>query len=191
MPIVVGVDPSLTATGLCVLNVAEPAFMDDPAPGYDARTLTVPSKSSKTWHDLYLRIHGVAQTINDAVDYADVIVMEQPAFASRTGKQHDRSWLWGEVYTRFADRNIPVLTARPQDRCLYATGKGNAKKEEVMAATIRRYTEIDIPNNNVADAVIFAALGARAKGSPIESDLAKKYLVFSSSGKSVLDGLES
>lgn len=188
MPIVVGIDPSLTATGVCMV-ATDPG---PPSPPYFwHKTLTVPSKSSKTWHGLYLRIHGIAETINDAVEEADLIVMEQPAFSSRTGKQHDRSWLWGEIYTRFADRNIEIVTARPQDRCLYAVGKGNASKDEVMAATIRRYPMLDIPNNNVADAVIFAALGSRYKGSPIDGELAKKYLTFSSSGKSVLDGMES
>lgn len=190
MTIVVGVDPSLTGTGVCLLSVGD-EDADDRGRYYFHKTITVPSKSSKTWNDLYLRIHGIVETVNDAVEEADLIVMEQPAFASRTGKAHDRSWLWGEIYTRFADRNIPIVTARPQDRCLYATGKGNASKDEVMAATIRRYTEIDIPNNNVADAVIFAALGARMKNVPIETDLAKKYLTFASSGKSVLAGMES
>ena len=53
----------------------------------------------------------------------------------------------------------------------YATGRGNAAKDEVLAAVVRRYPHADINGNDIADAVVLAAMGARHREAPIENSL--------------------
>ena len=53
----------------------------------------------------------------------------------------------------------------PQSRAKYATGRGNAPKDQVLAATIKRYPHLDIIDNNAADAVLLASAGLRVLGS--------------------------
>jgi crossover junction endodeoxyribonuclease RuvC len=50
----------------------------------------------------------------------------------------------------------------------YICSRGNAPKDQVLAAASKRYPHIDITGNDVADAVVLAAIGARHLGFPIE-----------------------
>ena len=60
---------------------------------------------------------------------------------------------------------------------MYGTGKGNAGKDEVMLATARRYTnQAEVANNDQADALVLAAMGARHLGAPIEESLPQSHL---------------
>jgi crossover junction endodeoxyribonuclease RuvC len=65
----------------------------------------------------------------------------------------------------------PVVEVAPALLKKYATGKGNAGKDEVLAAAIRRYPMANITCNDIGDAVVLAAMGARHLGEPIESSL--------------------
>ena len=56
----------------------------------------------------------------------------------------------------------------PTARAKYGTGKGNAAKDAVLAAVIRRYPAVDVTGNDEADALILAAMGARHLGIPLE-----------------------
>lgn len=61
----------------------------------------------------------------------------------------------------------------------YATGKGGGKdagKDAVLAAAIRTYPHLDITGNDIADAVIFLAIGRRLTGQPMEASLPKARL---------------
>jgi crossover junction endodeoxyribonuclease RuvC len=86
------------------------------------------------------------------------------------GSQHDRSGLWWLVLdpVHWDGRARDVVEVPPTCRAKYATGKGNAPKDAVLAAAIRRFPDWDITGNDVADAVILAAMGARHLGHPID-----------------------
>ena len=64
----------------------------------------------------------------------------------------------------------------PSCRAKYATGKGNAGKDEVLLAASRRYPHAPIVGNDDADAVVLAAIGARLLGEPVEDSLPKTHL---------------
>ncbi|NUS59160.1 MAG: hypothetical protein HOV66_30530, partial [Streptomycetaceae bacterium] len=49
----------------------------------------------------------------------------------------------------------------------YATGKGNAGKDEVLAAVVRRYPDVEVSNNNEADALVLRAMGCDHLGQPL------------------------
>jgi len=64
----------------------------------------------------------------------------------------------------------------PNERAMYATGKGNANKEAVLLASVRRYPLVDISDNNQADATVIMAMLRRHLGAPIEAPLPQTHL---------------
>lgn len=162
---VVGVDLSLTATGVAVITPAYahvtthvirsgalPERMD-----LAARDARAESIVSRLWLHLPRPV--------------DLLVIESPAFSRTTGSQHDRSGLWWRVvHKALHDQSVRgVVEVGASARARYATGKGNAGKDAVLAATVRRYPQVDVEGNNDADALVLAAMGARALGHPIDS----------------------
>ena len=71
---------------------------------------------------------------------------------------------------------VPVLPVPPSCRAKYATGKGNAGKDEVLLAVARRYPHAPVGGNDEADALVLAAMGARLLGEPVEDSLPKAHL---------------
>ena len=61
------------------------------------------------------------------------------------------------------------MTIPPASLKMYATGKGNASKDAVLAAAIRRYPDVEFDGNDAADALILAAMGADHLGFPLVS----------------------
>jgi Holliday junction resolvasome RuvABC endonuclease subunit len=157
---VVGIDLSLTSTGIAVktLNLAG---------GY---TITIPSTGHRgdTWHTRHKRINTIVGHILTHIPVGPALIaLEAPAYSSNTGSVWDRAGAWWRIYDLLADEHtvVPVL---PNLRAKYATGKANASKDAVLAAAVRRYPDWDITNNNTADALILAAIGARLAGEPFD-----------------------
>lgn len=164
---VVGLDLSLTATGLGTTRSGGPAGVQ-----------TIKSKGPKdaTLEERRDRLHNLARDIQLAALAADVVVIEQPAYNQTGGSHHDRSGLWWLVVDWLVDEVPTVVEVAPQVVKKYATGKGNASKDEVLAAVVRRYADVDVANNNEADALVLAAIGARLAGHPIEASLPQTNL---------------
>jgi crossover junction endodeoxyribonuclease RuvC len=65
----------------------------------------------------------------------------------------------------------------PSSLKVYATGNGNADKDAVLAAVVLRYQGlVTVVNNDIADALIIAAIGARQIGAPLEASLPATHL---------------
>lgn len=101
---------------------------------------------------------------------APIFVIESPLYApNSTGSQHDRSGLWWLVVHALMKQGIVVEVA-PTTLKRYITGKGggpDSGKDAMIAHINRLYGEF-ITDNNVADALGLAAMGAREIGHPIE-----------------------
>lgn len=67
-----------------------------------------------------------------------LVVLEGYSFASRGRAIVSLGELGGVVRCALADRDIPVVDVPPACRALFATGKGNASKEQVLAEAIRQ-----------------------------------------------------
>jgi crossover junction endodeoxyribonuclease RuvC len=80
-----------------------------------------------------------------------VAVLEGYAFG-RTNQAHQMGELGGVVRLALYQSNVPMAVVPPSSMKKFATGKGNAGKEEVTAAAIRRLG-FDGHDNNVADAM--------------------------------------
>jgi hypothetical protein len=89
---------------------------------------------------------------------------------------HDRSGLWWLVVNGLFANDVPVVEITPNQRAKYATGKGTDDKDKVLAAVIRRYPDVDVTGNDVADALALAAMGRRRLGRPLEESLPKPNL---------------
>jgi len=172
-PAVVGIDPSLTSTGVAVWTPEAPVQISrvKSAPGPNAPGAKLPS-----WRDRHNRIKTAAKGIAALVPVESLVVLEAPAYAAKSNSIHDRAGLWWKVYENVVDRDCEILVVTTNQRMKYATGKGNADKDTVMAAVIRRYLDLEIRNNDEADAVVFMAIGCRMIGKPIEDSLPRTHL---------------
>ncbi|MGW8565681.1 hypothetical protein [Isoptericola sp. NPDC055881] len=164
---IVGLDLSLTSTGIAsvVPDAVQPAlgdrFRTKPA-GDDLRARA-------------RRLHEIRDAVRDWTrTRTDLAVVEGLAFSSRSGQATERAGLWWLVVHDLLVRDIPVAVVTPTARAKYATGKGNAGKDEVLAAVVRRYPDVETRGNDEADALVLAAMGARALGHPID-DLPKTH----------------
>ena len=176
-PVVVGLDLSLSSTGVAILGDGE------------HRILTLGSKPAgdrlrdrrRRLRDRRRRLSSLTDDIWDATEtlgHPALVVVEGPSYGSRTGSQHDRSGLWWLVVDMLSDVDTApeVVEVPPACRTRYATGKGNADKDAVLAAAVRRYPWADVTGNDTADALILAAMGRRALGHPVDDPLPKTHL---------------
>jgi crossover junction endodeoxyribonuclease RuvC len=79
-----------------------------------------------------------------------------------------RAGFWWLVAWRLWVRGYTVVEVPPATRTRYATGRGNASKDDVLSAVIRRYPHVDVNGNDEADSLVLAAMGMRHLGRPIE-----------------------
>lgn len=169
----VGIDPSLTRTAVCILQ--------------DDGSVTILQKSTTgsagaEVGDRLRRLNDIAGWVLDVLDdHAGDVgwwAIEGPSIGSKNAAAaHDRSGLWWLITDAIAasGRGFPLIVP-PTVRAKYATGKGNAGKDEVLAAVVRRYEHAPVENNDQADAFVIAAIAARVNGDPIEDSLPAAHL---------------
>lgn len=160
---ILGVDFSLTSTGVCSI--------EDGA----AECITVKSKKEEVWHEFPQRVAGIALDIEAWIgaDTDPLIVIESPAFAAKSSSL-DRMlggwWMFVDTLITACVFNPPLLVT-PGQLKKFATGKGNAGKDEVMLAVSRRYPDVAVTDNNQTDALVLAAIGAAVMGEPFNGPL--------------------
>lgn len=127
--------------------------------------------------DIATRIGWWARGVEDIEHPIDLAVIEAPSFGSRNGKPHERAGLWWSVVRELDKLGIPVVQVAPATRAKYITGSGRADKKLVLAKARERYGELthldekaSIPNDDVADALGLADMGARSKGEGLVPD---------------------
>lgn len=149
---IVGLDLSLTSTGVAVIDGA----------GYTTLTL----KTKTTGHE---RLRWLVQQVGERTLTAGLVVVEGPAYNARASQQghHERAGLWWMVTHELWTWGIPTAVASPAAVKKYATGNGSASKDAVLSAVIRRFAGYDGSSNDEADALTLAALGAQWSGQPI------------------------
>ena len=169
MPVVAGVDLSLTHTGVAIAAGGEMHLVW----GVKSRKAAVETLRTRD-----ARQREIVRKVLDELIATGVVAMaiEGPSYGSNTGSQHDRSGLWWRLVTTAHSCGIEVIEVPPTVRAKYATGKGNGSKDEVLAAVVRRYPEVEVDDNNHADAVVLAAIAARLVGQPVEASLPKAHL---------------
>lgn len=160
-PIFVGLDLSLTSTGVAIIH------------GDVITVQRVTSKGSKgaTTARQVDRLRTIVESIAAVVPDTEhtSIAIEGPSYGSTGSAAHILGGLWWLVRSYFADSDVVVVP--PGTVKKYATGRGNAGKDEVLAAVVRRYPHVEVSGNDEADALVLAAIIARLNGSPIDTNL--------------------
>jgi crossover junction endodeoxyribonuclease RuvC len=120
---------------------------------------------ARTWHS------GTGQE-------PDLIVVEDALAGIGSGVLWVAAF-WDRCVSAALDLGIPVLVVAPSQVKIYATGSGSGRgatkvtKKMIVDAVRGRYGEQAelIRSNDIADALILAAIGARMLGRPIEADM--------------------
>lgn len=98
----------------------------------------------------------------------DVVVVEGASYGSKYGKEHERGGLWWHVAVRLEDYSIPLAVCPPASLKLYATGKGNGSKDQVLISAVKAFAYPHTPTgNDEADALWLRAMGCDRLGSPV------------------------
>lgn len=171
--IVAAIDSSLANTGLARLEITDHSPATDGLRKAVWTTMTVKSDPAKDteYHPGQLkRMRLISKQMGLFLADADMVIIEAPAYSKNIGMSHERAGLWWMLYAAAgAVMHGDPLVIKPNLRAKYATGNGNAGKDEVMLAASRRYADAPIRNNNEADAVVLAAMGARLAGMEVDS----------------------
>jgi Holliday junction resolvasome RuvABC endonuclease subunit len=168
----VGIDLSLTSTGVAIIEDGTVV---------DLRRIQSKGSETATLNQRRTRLAGLRHRIWEAAHGADLVAIEGPSFGqTRQGGQHDRAGLWWLLTDWLLDDTldgfpIPVVEIPPSNVKKYATGKGNAAKDHVLAAVVRRYPQAEVSGNDEADSLVLAAMAHRHLGRPID-DLPKVNL---------------
>lgn len=149
--IYMGIDPSLTATGVAVVHSGK----------LKAFTLTPPKG-----------MRGVERL--DWLDGAliDILIRYKPgavaieaySFASRNSHAHSLGEVGGAFRLALYRRNVPSIEVPPTSLKKFATGSGKGEKAAVAKELFKRYG-VDLPGNDEVDAAALA-LGCMAHDDP-------------------------
>lgn len=151
--IAVGVDPSLTCTGVAIADGGGVITRRVMSPNLGTTLLARRNRIRRA-------VDGILAPIPARVD---VTVIEVPHSRQQFGAQNERIALYWFLVDQLLARG-PVIEVAPSQRAKLATGSGRATKNEVVAATRAAYPEAQIPDDNVADAVGLMWAGSRWAG---------------------------
>lgn len=148
-PLVIGLDLSLTCTG-----VAGPGWSDI-------------IRTKRRGDD---RLNHLLAAVADFVKRADLVVMEGPSYGHANLAGHeDLAGLRVLVRQYCYRRHIPYGVVPPSSLKMFATGRGNATKGEVRSGVADRYghhTE-GVGRYDQADAYTAMAMGLHHLGHPL------------------------
>lgn len=167
MGAIIGVDLSLRSTGVAILSDSDGELTWlVKSSGHRGDSLALRADRVKAIADRVVELACVEVALGGAVD---LIVVEAPSYNTAGGSTHDRSGLWWIVVA--ALREIaPVATVPPSSRAKYATGNGHATKGAVVRAMTKIFPAW-LGNDDEADALALACMGARWLGRPLELSL--------------------
>lgn len=176
---VIGIDLSLTSTGVAIIaddgiTVTRVTSKPPTTPRHPRTGKPTPPTLHQRRQRLIIIVHEIHQLV--CAGNPHLVVIEQPAYSKNAGSTHDRSGLWWLVVNEISLSGYQVVEVTPSARAKYATGKGNAGKDDVLAAVVRRYPHVETRGNDEADALVLAAMGARHLGAPID-DLPLTHVV--------------
>ena len=143
---VVGIDPSLTGTGLCA----------------DGECATVTTKPEQPMGERLALIYAAVGGCADGSPWL-AVMEDMPAHAKSAGLT---AMAHGVVRLALHHAGAHVLTVPPATLKKYATGKGAATKADMRMALYQR-VGIDLRDDNQVDAWWLRALGHQMLGAPV------------------------
>lgn len=185
MPRILGIDTSLTATGLARIDIAEND--DGPLPKYsitDIATATVRAPnpgSDKRKTATVRRVDKLMEQIEDAITCPDdplvptLIGIESLAYGAKGNAVWVLPLIWGRTLGLANKYGVPVIEVGTGQIKKYAAGNGNADKSTVMLAVNKRWPAADVRNDNESDAMTAAAIACHFLDYPIVGEVFKYH----------------
>jgi hypothetical protein len=166
---VYGLDLSLSQTGIAGVQSGRlwTASLSCPPARNGVQRLDEICRSIRTF------INHTPVDLPGASNGQTLVVVEGPIYhAPKIGIRgfHERAGLWWLVARDLWARGIPFAVAPPSTVKKFATGKGNAGKDQVFAAMLRKFPAI-VQTNDEADAGAAALMGAARLGLPLPPEL--------------------
>jgi len=149
---VIAFDLSLTATGWAGLDGSE--------------ILAPPAGVGKGVE----RLRWIRDSVLELAAGADLVVLEGYSFASKGRAVVSIGELGGVVRLALHEAGLPVVVIPPSSRAKYATGRGNAPKDQVLAEAIRRLG-YDGHSHDEADALWLRCMALDAFDLPGKVDM--------------------
>ncbi len=171
-PRVVGIDLSLTCTGLALPPIHANAA---------GNTMAIKKPSGQRpengWPELrrlrWMRDRVVGEVrrfaggVGAGYTCTVLVVIEGIAISRQTGQHMTRAGLWWMTVDALdAMAGVQVAVVTPTCRAKYATGKGNAGKDVVMREVARRFPDF-AGGEDEADALVLRAMGMDHLGFPM------------------------
>lgn len=174
---ILGIDTSLTGTGLALIDLrtwppSNPPRQPDEPVSFSIDTACVgapkPGKD-KSKRAMARRVKALIEQVEWCFkdDRPEHVGMEGLAYTAGNASAWVLAWVWGEVIALCEQYDVPLTIVAPTARAKFATGKGTASKDQVLAAAIKLFPEADITNNNEGDAAIVGAVVCQQIGLPI------------------------
>jgi Holliday junction resolvasome RuvABC endonuclease subunit len=151
-PRLLALDLSLTRSGVCE---------DELPPGAGGFCQSIRTGKLRGME----RIDAIVRDVQAFAKHADLVVIEGYSYAS-PNQAHQIGELGGCVRFLLWRLGIPHVDVAPSTLKKYATGKGNANKDAMIAAAIRRFGFAG-SDNNEADAYMLWCLAREAYGEPV------------------------
>lgn len=117
--ITLGIDPSLTSTGISLLG----------------QTISIRRDSTGPQRLIEIRDQIMYTVTKNAVD---CVAIEHYSYASRNSQAHSIGELGGVIRVALYEAGTPTIEIPPTCRAKFATGKGNAGKPEVVSSISAR-----------------------------------------------------
>lgn len=155
-PRIAGLDLSLTSAGVALVQ---------PGGAVSVHRVRPPAAAKATVHE---RLKVLYTEVRQLVHGATHITVEGPSFGSQGQHKMGGMW-WIVMHVLWLDNpDAEVVVVAPTTLKIYATGQGNKlEKDEIALMVARRYPEVDIRNNDMADALVAAAMTADQLGCPL------------------------
>jgi hypothetical protein len=159
---VVGLDLSLTGTGIAALT------LDDPAPAVKlvcstglagASLAEQVERHGKLSADIISAVYAGPNGFNRP----ELVTIEGPALGVprfSDSSAFRRAAVWWQVVQTLVDDMVPVVSIPPGSLKKFATGKGNAAKTAVALAIQRDWPDRVLSDDNITDALGLAMMAA-------------------------------
>jgi Holliday junction resolvasome RuvABC endonuclease subunit len=166
--IAVGLDPSLTCTGVAVNNDGE----------IITRRVRTPNIGTSLIAKRQRLRRAIEGTLTAVPARVDVTLIEIPTSTKQFGAHGERmAFFWWLVDQMFA--RGPVVAVSPSSRAKLATGNGRSSKDDVVTAIRAAFPDAVIQDDNVADAAALMWAGSRWAGIPSPDYLPEQEEAFS------------
>lgn len=159
---VVGLDPSLTGTGVATYGCARTIKSN--------AKLAIEPRVDKILEDLWSTVDEITN------GSASLFLIEGLAFASKTGKVSERAFLHHMIRYQLWKTGKKFVLIPPNTLKVFVSGMGNADKDTMVITVTKLWPEYGATNNNEADAVGLYNLGQTHCVPTWGEDMPKKNL---------------